>query len=231
MKATTINLLVCISVATACTPDTDNRGCTDPRADNFNAAAIYDDGSCNFSQSTELIWSNGLQWGWGGNLTAGGFVLDVCEGRVEIIEPDTADRNAADTVAFLRVFADEVTGNARFHFRVANPVSAQAYRAGHVAFDARYPFTTPLPEYHSYINGRVYDSGADCPGFNRSDFQAFAINGLTDTVFTQVQLPLLNYPKVQLNQVEEVFGMVITGGQPDEHLIDLNNLRWENLEL
>ena len=113
--------------------------------------------------------------------------------------------------------------------RLVNQQDARAYRNGYLRFDAMLPNGSGLAVLDVHIQG------ADCFGFGqcsmlcRSGAQQIVTYYLSDTAFTEVAMPILDFPDRKLAQVENLFTLtkvVPTGG--DEVLI-LDNIRWTSL--
>lgn len=206
----------------ACNKDPQQKGCTDYTAINYDPSALVEDGSCQYENRTERIFFNGQYWGWQSDLINGGYVTEVCKGRVEIVPPT---KTAIDSSGHMVVYADS-SGNALMHIRIVNPRDGRAFRYGNIRFDARLPQENPIPDYETFMNGKVMDYSGECGGFRRSDFQGFTPTGLSDTAYAEVKLPILGFPDLQLQNIDNVFGLEVHNAIPNAPVLYINNLRW-----
>lgn len=216
-------VVLSVLVFSACTKDDERTGCTDPIASNYDPSALHNDGSCTYESRQEIIFSNGEFWGWQSDTLDGGYIVEVCEGQVDIVEEEPRD---SSQVQYLRVRADMQTGNAKFRVRIVNPRDGRPFRNGNVRFDARLPHQDPVPEFLTFIHGKLVDEGTDCGQFIRSDYQGFVPTGLNDSTFAEVELPILSYPKIMLANIEGVYGLEVRNAQPGADVLHLNNIRW-----
>lgn len=96
LKITAFLVLVGVVFA-SCKKKTEQEGCTDSSALNYNTLAIVDDGSCEYLDSSFTIWENGQLGSWGDVFT-GTFIERSCfTGTSTIFLNPDSTFTAADT--------------------------------------------------------------------------------------------------------------------------------------
>lgn len=210
----------------ACTKKVEKVGCMDSLASNYSTLAKIDDGTCEYDLREQVIWSNGVTGAWDENFLEGGIAILPCIGSysVETIGTDTSG-------APLRAIVVRKDSSNRFGLvgRLVNQQDARAYKNGYLRFDAMLPTGSGLAVLDVHIQGGDCFGLGQCSNLCRSGAQQIVTYYLSDTAFTEVAMPILDFPNRKLAQVDNLFmftKVVPTG--TDEVLI-LDNIRWTSL--
>ncbi len=234
----------------ACNKDSDQSGCTDPIAVNYDPSALREDGSCLYSQAEQVIWSDGVRGGWNGDAISGAFRLELCRGEVEEMvffpEPDFsadslhADTLGGDTLATDTLAADTAevelpdpeyalrlsTGGEESHhsfFRLINEQNARDFVNGSLRFDCK-AMTDGTPEFiRIFLTGKV-QGDASCGDYWRSEYVEISTHSFNDSTYTPVTIPILNFGQLMLARVQVVCGFEFEGERYTG--VDINRLRW-----
>ena len=204
-------------ILAGCDRDEEIQGCTHHLAENHDPRATVDDGSCTYSEESQLIWKDGQPGGWNGNLTTYGFVPQVCSGDL-LAEEDS------NGVAPARLYTD-ASGNLEFHVVLTNPRTARNYNEGFVRFEVLKPEVSSLTSFRIYTHGKLTQMGSGCNEFNRSQVVELSALSLNDSIPASVAVPFSDFDQLMLADINVLFG-VIAEGQPDTEVLQINNIRW-----
>ncbi len=223
----------------ACDKDIDQAGCTDPIAVNYEPRALKEDGTCAYNMASQLIWNDGKYGGWNGDFYEGAYRLETCFGiTTEILEVQdsipvdtlTSDSLAVDSLLLempeplvsLYLGTGEQTSH-RSYFTLINQRNATDYAEGSLRFDCRIPEGDTPQFMRIFIGGKLPQQG-DCTPFRRSDYVEISTHAFNDSSFTEVEIPIRNFDKITMAQVDVVCGFEFDGDA--ETGIELNNIRW-----
>ncbi len=219
LKVFSLGLVVILAVA--CSKDTQEHGCTDHLAANYNPTAITEDGSCLYNQDTQMIWSDGVRGGWNGDLHEGAYRLEVCAGEKSILE-EIRDSSTVDKTLYLG------TGGGTEHhsyFTLINEHDARDFAEGSLRMDVRVSDTDDgAPEFFNlFISGKIHEE-AECDPFRRSEYVEISTHSFNDSTFTSVVVPIRHFNKIMMERVEVVCGIAFEGERSTG--VELNNVRW-----
>lgn len=219
------------------------KGCTDPVATNYNYLAEEDDGSCEYLDSSFTIWNNGTAGYWGDQLT-GTFTIQSCtvDSSTIFMNPDTTFIAAdtiitpidttyipADTIVngdtYLLVLSDSL-GNYGLTARLSNNKNALTFGDGYLVFDAMLHPSSNLTEYNVFIHGNLLNPQGNCANLYQSDVITASTTVLDTNSFTEIVMPLLNFPDRHMKSINLVFGLQGTNADPNSPLLIINNVRW-----
>lgn len=212
-------LVLCIAVA--CDKDPEQSGCTDQYAVNYDPGALKDDGSCEFNQSEQIIWSNGMRGGWNGDLQEGAFRLELCAGdQKESIQK----QDSITTTRNLYLGTGGGTELKAF-FSLINEQDARDFAEGSLRMGIRLPDSTiGSPDYiRLYIGGKIPE-GQDCSPHRRSEFVEISTHSFNDSTFTEVNIPIRHFAQIRMAHVNVVCGLQFEGDRSTGIVID--KIRW-----
>jgi hypothetical protein len=213
------SLLFISALLLSCNKDSDQTGCTDPIAVNYDASALREDGSCQYNQAQQVIWSDGVRGGWNENLTEGAFRLEVCRGEVLELEQEVDSVTTAQSLFFS-------TGGAESHlsyFTLINEQDARDFVEGTLRFDCRIQEGAAPDFVQLFISGKLPSAG-DCPQHMRSDFVEISTHSFNDSLFTTVAIPIRNFDKLLMSRVQVVCGFQF---EADRNMgIEVDHIRW-----
>lgn len=202
-----------------CNKDPDQSGCTDPMAVNYNPAALRSDNSCKYNDAKQIIWQNGMRGGWNNDLQQGAFKLETCAGEVRevIYEADSA---YAQHVLY---FGTDNENEHKSVFSVINVQNGRDFAEGSLRMGVRFP-GEGHPEYmRLYINGKIPDR-AICTSHKRSEFIEISTHGFNDSTFTEVNIPMRNFAKIQMGNIHVVCGIEFEGDRNSG--IEVDEIKW-----
>ncbi len=220
MKHSYLLVLLFISlVHTSCNKDSDQSGCTDHIAVNYDPSALREDGSCEYNQAEQVIWSNGMRGGWNGNLTEGAY-------RHEILAGAAYDNlHSADSTGEERsLLLSTAGGNEHYSFfTLLNERDARDFAEGTLRFDCRIQ-EGAAPDYiNLFITGKIWEDGSDVT-FRRSEKVEISTHSFNDSTFTAVTVPIRHFGEIMMARVEVVCGFEFEG---DRNIsVELDNIRW-----
>jgi len=203
----------------SCERNEEIEGCTNHLAENHNPRATVDDGSCTFSEETQLIWKDSVPGGWNGNVTTYGFVPTVCTGDM-LAESDTSSTGIPASL-----YTDS-NGNMNVQFRLVNPRTARNYIEGFVHFDVLVPEDSNISMFGIYIHGKEVETDGNCGEYIRSDKLELSALALSSETFTTVSVPFRDFNQLLLADIGVAFGIAVTGATPDTEILRINNIRW-----
>lgn len=204
----------------ACDREEEISGCTHHLAENHDPRATVDDGSCTYSEDSQLIWKDGVPGGWNGNLTTYGFIPQVCIGSMTA-EVDTSNGGAAPA----RLMTDS-NGDLEVQFKLVNPRTARNYIEGFIHFQILVPEDVELSTFQIYTHGKMVGHVGSCGEFIRSQPIQLSAAALGSENFTTVSVPFRDFGQLMLADIRVVFGLSIEGAVPDSEVLHLNNIRW-----
>lgn len=217
--STVFSLIFTAALMVACDRNEEIAGCTDHLSENHDPRATVDDGSCTYSEETQLVWKNGEPGGWNGELFTYGIVPTACRGTM-IVEADTSDQ--ANKPA---VLATDANGNVNVQFNLMNSRSAQNYIEGYVHVDIQRADSMVIPNFEIYVHGKVVDSDHNCGEFIRSEKLQFSALALSDTP-TTLSVPFRDFNQLLLGDLNVLFGISLSGAEPNSEVLKINNIRW-----
>lgn len=206
-----------ILITTGCDRDEEIQGCTHHLAENHDPRATVDDGSCTYSEESQLIWKDGQPGGWNGNLTTYGFIPKACTG-------DFLAEEDSNGVAPARLFTDPA-GNLEFHVELTNPRTARNYNEGFIRFEVLKPEDSSLGTFQIYTHGKLTQTNSGCDEFNRSQVVELSALSLNDSIPASVAVPFSDFDQLMLADINVLFG-IIAEGEPDTEVLQINNIRW-----
>ena len=206
-------------VLISCDREEEIIGCTDHLAENHDPRATVDDGSCTFSDDSQLVWRDGQPGGWNGNLTTYGIVPEVCKGSIEVLT------DTSFTEQPMRIFAD-AGGEVHLHFRLLNPRTARNYNTGYVHFDVLKPEGSGVQTLEIYTHGKRPQQSSECGAFNRSHVVEISTLTLPIDEWHTVSIPFLDFTDLMLADIRIMFGVQTGGHAPESEVLQLNNIRW-----
>lgn len=203
----------------ACQKEFDQRGCTDPIAVNYEPRALHDDGSCAYNQAVQMIWSNGMEGGWNGNLTEGAYRLEVCAGAAE------QRVHAPDSLTEYRTLSLTTAGGEDHlsWFTLINERDARDFTEGSLRFDCRITEGGSPQFVNLFISGKV-PGEPECTPYRRSTFVEISTHSFNDSVFTPVIIPIRNFGQLMMARTEVVCGFEFSGERNTS--VEIDNLRW-----
>lgn len=206
-------------VILSCSKDPDQSGCTDPLAANYNPAALRSDNSCTYNDATQMIWHNGMRGGWNNDLQQGAFNLETCAGDVREMMYEVDSIHTQHTLYF-------GTDDGNYHksvFSVINVQNGRDFAEGSLQMGIRLIDET-YPDYiQLYINGKIQDH-SDCTPHNRSDFVKISTHAFTDSTFTEVNIPIRDFAKIQMANIHVVCGIEFEGERNSG--IEVDEIKW-----
>lgn len=220
-------LTVCATLLMlSCTKNVDREGCTDPYASNFNTLAEEDDGSCEYDYMEQIIWRNGTPGAWDENYTQGGLALLPCIGSYSV---DTIGYDTAGTAMRAMVVRKDVDGEFGIVGKLVNHQDGRPFVNGFLRFDAMLPTGSALGVLDVSIQGNDCFPLGDCSQICRSGMQQVVTYYLNDTAFTEITLPILDFPARKLALVETVFMIRKQVPLGTDEVLVLDNIRWTNM--
>ncbi len=210
-----------VLLLTACNKDPEQKGCTDPIAQNYDPSALKDDGACSYNQSEQIIWQAGMPGGWNGDLVEGAYSLNICEGVSQVMEEMRDSTTTVETL-YLGTGGDFTH---RSYFTLINEQDARDFAEGSLRFDAR----VADPEEGSpdfiklFISGKIADNG-NCDPYRRSEYVEISTHSFNDSTFTPVNITIREFDQIMMARVQVVCGMEFEGERNSG--IEINNLRW-----
>jgi hypothetical protein len=220
-RATSAAILLMAIVFSSCNKDPDQKGCTDPIALNYDPSALKDDGSCQFNDAEQFIWSEGNEGGWNNDLIEGAFRHVVCEGTSEVMEEviDSATTRQTLYLGPSGVFSH------RSYFTVINERDARDFAEGSLRFDARVSDTEDgSPDYiRLFISGKIWESET-CEPYRRSEYVEISTHSFNDPTFTPVNVTIREFEEIMMARVWVVGGFEFEGDRSTG--IEIDNLRW-----
>jgi hypothetical protein len=167
-------------------------GCTDPLANNYNAAALINDGSCTYnfttispvsnialndtlSETSGLVWWNGYMWTHNDNLDLLLYALDTATGKIvhrvmvhQSINEDWEDVTQDSNYFYIGDFGNNANGN------------RQNLRISRVSKTALSGLQVPADTISFHYSDQVSFSAA---GPNNTDFDCEAIIVVGDSIY------------------------------------------------
>jgi len=218
--------VISIVLFTSCTKNVERTGCMDPLAVNFSTLADIDDGSCEYEYKEQIIWRNGAPGAWDENFIEGGIAIMPCIGSYSI-----------DTVGFdtsgvaIRAMVIKKDTNDRFGItgRLVNQKDGRGFVNGFLRFDAMLPSGSALSILDVAIHGGNCFKFGDCTQVCRSGVQQVVTFHLSDTVFTEVALPLLDFPNRKFAILSNLFMFSQEVPLGTDEVLIINNIRWTNM--
>jgi len=208
-------------VLAACNKDPDQTGCTDHLAANYDPSALKDDGSCEFNDDVQMIWSDGAVGGWNDDLLQGSYDRILCSGESEVIQEELDSATMVSTL-----YLGTGTGfSHRSFFTLINEQDARDFAEGSLRFDARVAdLEEGFPEFvRLFISGKIMESSA-CEPFRRSEYVDISTHSFTDSTFTPVNISIREFDQIMMARVEVVCGFKFEGERNSG--IEIDNLRW-----
>ncbi len=219
LKALYISLAT-VALVAGCSKEPDQAGCTDPFAVNYEPRAIESDGSCIYNDAVQLIWADGKEGGWNGDVIQGAFRPETCSGMMQTMEQL---RDTVETLHTLWLSTGEGTSHKSF-FSLINEQAAPDYAEGSLRFECRNKDGAAPPFLKLFICGKLTDGGQQCPQFLRSSYIEISTQSFTDSTFTEVNIPMRDFEKITMSRVNVAAGFAFDG-LPGTG-IEINNLRW-----
>jgi len=251
-------LLITSLCFTSCKKD-EREGCTDPTANNYNTLAEKDDGSCEYTDSSFVIWNNGTSGFWGDQYT-GSFEVKSCytDTTTILMNPDStftaADTTfiAADTTVTPPILADTIItpadtivtgdtyllaksdslGNFGLRIKLLNERDPTDFvDNGHLIFEAKLHPDANITNFSIFMAGGISDPGNNsCSSFLRSNLINFSTSPLDTNSFKEISIPLTDFYIGSVKGINLVFGVKGTNAKPNTPLVIFNNIRWTSKE-
>lgn len=203
----------------SCDREEEIEGCTHHLAENHDPRATVDDGSCTYSDESQLLWKDGVPGGWNGNLTTYGIVPLVCAGTFE------AQQDSALVSSPGQLYTD-TTGRAHVQFRLLNPRTARNYYEGFVRFNVMKPEGSDLDIFEVYVHGKRPQNEVSCGAFNRSQKVQLSALALSSTEEFEVAVPFSDFGDIMLADIRVMFGVEVINASPETEVLQINNIRW-----
>lgn len=220
MKYPAIFSLLSLAVLfSACNKDSDQTGCTDPIAVNYDPSALREDGSCTYNQAEQIIWSDGFWGGWNENLTEGAFRLEVCRGEVLELEQEMDSVTTKQSLLFTTAGGEQHLS----YFTLINEHDARDFVEGTLRFDCKIQEGASPEFVQLFISGKLPSAG-DCPSHMRSDFVEISTHSFNDSLYTPVVVPIRHFDKLLMSRIQVVCGFQF---EADRNMgIEVDNIRW-----
>lgn len=206
----------------ACEKDGDQKGCTDPISINYDPSALVDDGSCEYNQTVQSIWSNGVRGGWNGDLQEGAFRFELCSGEYSELEEIVDSADVRQTLYL-------GTGGGTSHlsyFSLINERNARDFNDGSLRMDIRVTDTDDgAPDFiNLFISGKIHEND-DCLPYRRSEYVEISTHSFNDSLFTTVNIPIRHFGQIMMAHVEVACGISFEGERSTG--VEIDNIRWE----
>jgi hypothetical protein len=224
MKSINIYFIAILTTTTlvSCEKDGDQKGCTDPISINYDPSALVDDGTCEYNQTVQSIWTNGIRGGWNGDLQQGAFRFEVCGGVHSELE-EIVDSTEVRKTLYLG------TGGGNSHlsyFSLINEQNARDFNDGSLRMDVRVSDTDDgAPEFiNLFISGKIHEND-DCLPYRRSEYVQISTHSFNDSLFTTVNVPIRDFSQIMMARVEVTCGISFQGERSTG--VEIDNIRWE----
>lgn len=141
-------------------------------------------------------------------------------------DSETEDTETTTTEAVPTTTLYFGTGNDEVHksyFSLINERNGRDFAEGRLRMGIR-TVGDDTPEYiQLYINGKIIDE-SECNPHRRSDFVEISTHSFNDSTFTEVNIPIRNFDKIQMAHVEVACGIRFVG--PRGSGFEVNEIRW-----
>jgi len=242
MKKTLILLAGCLLAVTACDKETERVGCTDYRANNFIANAQVDDGTCQYPDEIQTIFSMGGFGGWDGDSIGAGFLITECLGALEVtsmvmpidtmpIDTMMVDTSMVDTSMvenmdfdFLTVVSDN-NGDYNVAIELVNPRNTSFFNDGVIKFKVKKSPGQDFSTFDMYIYGSNAVTDGECWQQRRSNFITLSALSITEDNFIEATVALSEFVNRQMEGPGVVFGLK---GQalPNMPVMEIEEILW-----
>ena len=178
-----------VAILSSCKED-EQKGCTDPIAVNYDPSALRENGSCIYNDSEQVIWSEGLEGGWNGDMIEGAYQHIVCEGSAEVMEEVRDSINTVETL-----YLGTAGGfSHRSYFTLINERDARDFAEGSLRFDARVTDTEDgSPDFVKlFISGKLWQNEG-CEPYRRSEYVEISTHSFNDSTFTPVNITIREF--------------------------------------
>jgi len=210
----------------ACTKKVEKKGCMDPLASNYSTLAQIDDGTCTYDLREQVIWRNGVTGAWDDNFLEGGIAILPCIGSYSV---DTIGTDTSGAPRRAIVIRKDSANRFGLVGRLVNQQDARDYVNGYLRFDAMLPSGSGLAVLDVHIQGGDCFGFGQCSNLCRSGAQQIVTYYLSDTAFTEVAMPLLDFPNRKLALVDNLFMFTKEVPTGSDEVLILDNIRWTSL--
>jgi hypothetical protein len=209
-----------------CEPEA-RKGCTDYTATNYDQVAEEDDGTCEYLDSTVNIWSGGVTGFWGSNQPIGQVELHACKGTSDSItlDPDTLGNG------LLALYLTKESLNHQFGLvaQTINQVDARPLGSGFMIFDVMLGPGVDIPSFDVQMNGNSCGNFGTCNFICRSQPVSVSTIAMTDSTWTEVTVPLLDFNQRTLFSMDNLFMVSGTSPTSGDTVLYLKEIRWQTV--
>lgn len=230
MRRLTFGLIATVVLAGAMTTvscDKEKRqGCTDPLALNYDPVAEESNGMCEYLDSTVTVWAGGQAGFWGADQTTGQIEMLSCFGTGDSITLDIDTAGNGTDAFFLTKQSDGKFGVVA---QIINRQDARPFGNGFLRFQTQLPTNSDVEEFQVYIHGGTCGNFGSCADICRTGGINISTDNMTDSTWTVITLPLLDFQNRKLFSLDNVFtldGGVATGG---DTVLYVRNIEWKTV--